>query len=293
LEAGGVSTRVLEAGGGGPAPPGDGRRPKAGASNVPDVLLLHGIPTNADLWRHVMAALAPTHHVIAPDLPGLGYADRPRGFDYSFIGLGRWLGAFVDTIGLKAFHLGIHDLGGPVGMVFVRDRIAQVRSLLVYNTVMLAGFRPVKIVRRTLRPKVLGELLLSWPLLPLFVRIMARLGNARRPLDAAEFRARYVRPIEEHPDGKRVALKMFRAMDGEHLRGCIETVRDSRIPVRIIWARKDPFLTPRGGERIHAALPGSELHWIENASHFLQDDAPEEVARLSVEFLRGVESGPR
>jgi len=48
-------------------------------------------------------------------LPGLGLADRPATFDYSWTGLGRFCAAAVDALGLDRFHLVVHDIGGPAG----------------------------------------------------------------------------------------------------------------------------------------------------------------------------------
>ena len=52
---------------------------------------------------------------IAFDLPGLGLADRPATFDYTWTGLGRFRAAAVDALGLDRFHLVVHDIGGPAG----------------------------------------------------------------------------------------------------------------------------------------------------------------------------------
>jgi haloalkane dehalogenase len=50
---------------------------------------------------------------IAFDLPGLGLADRPPDFDYSWTGLGRFAAAVVDALGLDHCHLVVHDIGAP------------------------------------------------------------------------------------------------------------------------------------------------------------------------------------
>lgn len=47
------------------------------------------------------------------DLPGLGLAARPKDFDYTWTGLGRFAAAAVDRLGLQRLHLVIHDIGGP------------------------------------------------------------------------------------------------------------------------------------------------------------------------------------
>ena len=75
FEAGGVRSFVREQGTG------------------PAVVLLHGVPASSFLYRKVIPRLADQGlRAIAFDFPGLGLADRPRDFDYTWSGLARWLG---------------------------------------------------------------------------------------------------------------------------------------------------------------------------------------------------------
>ena len=99
FEAGGVRSFVREHGEG------------------PNVVLLHGIPASSFLYRKVIPRLADQGlRAIALDFPGLGLADRPERFDYSWSGLSRWLGEAIDALGLDRCHLVVHDIGGPIGV---------------------------------------------------------------------------------------------------------------------------------------------------------------------------------
>ena len=85
-----------------------------GAGEV--VVCLHGVPASYFLYRKVLRELAARGlRGIAFDLPGLGLADRPATFDYTWTGLGRFRAAAVDALGLDRFHLVVHDIGGPAG----------------------------------------------------------------------------------------------------------------------------------------------------------------------------------
>lgn len=80
------------------------------------VLWLHGVRASSFLYRKVLAELAARGlRGVAFDLPGLGLADRPADFDYSWTGLGGSCAQAVNTLGLERFHLVVHDIGGPVG----------------------------------------------------------------------------------------------------------------------------------------------------------------------------------
>ena len=84
FDADGVQSFVAEAGSGEP------------------VLCLHGVPASAFLYRKVIAELAALGlRGMAIDLPGLGLADRPARFDYSWSGLGRFCVDAVDALELE------------------------------------------------------------------------------------------------------------------------------------------------------------------------------------------------
>ena len=73
---------------------------------------------------------------IAFDLPGLGLAERPTDFDYTWTGLGRFALAAVDALGLDRFHLVVHDIGGPVGFELASAIPQRVASLTFLNTLV-------------------------------------------------------------------------------------------------------------------------------------------------------------
>jgi len=78
----GLNTRYFEEG------------PSEERGGVP-AIMLHGssLGSSADVFRRNVAALGKQGRAIAFDLPGLGLAERPRDFDYTWTGLGRWTGA--------------------------------------------------------------------------------------------------------------------------------------------------------------------------------------------------------
>src|ERR671919_2590756 len=88
FEAAGVTSFVLDDGDGDP------------------VVCLHGVPASCFLYRKVLPELAARGlRGIAFDLPGLGLADRPQDFDYTWTGLGRWCVATAAALELERFHL--------------------------------------------------------------------------------------------------------------------------------------------------------------------------------------------
>lgn len=101
------------------------------------VVCLHGVPSSAFLYRKLVPELAQRGmRGIAFDLPGLGLADRPADFDYSWTGLGRFAVAAVDALDLDRFHLVVHDIGGPVGFEVAAQLTDRVASMTILNTMV-------------------------------------------------------------------------------------------------------------------------------------------------------------
>ena len=101
------------------------------------VVCIHGVPASAFLYRKVVGELATRGmRGVAFDLPGLGLAERPEGFDYRWTGLGRFCVAAVDALGLDRFHLVVHDIGGPVGFELAAAMPERIASLTILNTLI-------------------------------------------------------------------------------------------------------------------------------------------------------------
>src|SRR5919106_194640 len=122
-------------------PPGAGSRPVgcavSSASRARDPM------SCSCTYRKVVGPLADQGvRAVALDLPGLGLADRPERFDYSWSGLARWLGSAVDALELDRCHLVVHDIGGPIGCEWAIRNPERVHSLTALNMMLeVAGFR--------------------------------------------------------------------------------------------------------------------------------------------------------
>lgn len=252
------------------------------------VLCLHGVPTSAFLYRKVVAQLA-RHGLrgIAVDLPGLGLADRPEAFDYSWSGLGAWSLRAVDALGLDRFHLIVHDIGGPVGFDLVARAPERVASLTVLNTVTrVASFRRPAVMEPFAR-RGIGELYLRALTPVAFEQLMRRQGVVS-PVPADELRA-YV-PLLKRVDGGRAFLRIMRGFERtEAFETRILDALDRRaFPAQVLWGEHDPALPLRThGEHARHAL-GLDRVISLPGRHFVQEDAPEAIA----EHVAALAAGP-
>ncbi len=258
--AAGVESFVLEVGKGDP------------------VVLMHGVPVSSYLYRRLAPELAGRGlRGVAFDLPGLGLAQRPERFDYTWSGLGRWAGAAIDALGIERCHLVVHDIGGPVGLEWAVRNPGRVLSLTALDTLVdVASFhRPWPMHPFSIRG--IGELWLRGPK-PVFHQIYYLTGIAdRSAVPRAEVAAHF--EMLRSVDGGRAFLKIMRGFElsEEKERFYFEGLRGRAYPAQVIWGSEDRML---GESRRLAAMRALEVGeaTILPARHFLQEDQPVAIA---------------
>ena len=254
----------------------------------PPVVLMHGVPSSSFLYRKTIDGLARRGmRGVAFDLPGMGLASRPEGFDYSWTGLGHFSIAAVDVLDLPRFHLVVHDIGGPIGLELAAAMPDRVASLTILNSpVCVASFsRPW--VMEPFAHRGLGDLWLRSMRPPFFVPLMYMIGlEDRSAMSRDEINA--YPALMKLGDGGRAFLKIMRGFEltAEKEDFYLSTLRAAPYPVQIVWGREDPALgVHTRGEQVRHVLPDAPFHKLP-AKHFLPEDQSETIADLIVELAR-------
>jgi pimeloyl-ACP methyl ester carboxylesterase len=103
----------------------------AGEAAKPAVLLLHGSPSSARMFREVIPELSQAAYVIAPDLPGFGESDVLQ--SPSFPALGQAISELLDRLSIGPRFIYLHDYGAPVGLHIAMQAPERVLGLIVQN----------------------------------------------------------------------------------------------------------------------------------------------------------------
>ncbi len=254
----------------------------------PTVLCIHGVPSSSFGYRKLLAALGERGlRGVSFDLPGLGLADRPSGFDYSFTGLGSWCDAAVRALGLDRFHLVIHDLGGPVGLELAAARPERLRSLTILNTIILvAGFKKPWVMR-PFEWRGIGELYLATMNRFAFTRLMHLQGVLDRTALSPSEAGVYLELLRNR-DGGRAFLEIMRSFETTPEKEAlyVRTIRELQVPVQFIWGAEDPALTmERHGLPARSATGVEAFHRL-SARHFLQEEQAPAIAELIAGLVR-------
>lgn len=103
----------------------------AGEASGPALLLLHGTPNSARLFRAVVPALSQAAFVIAPDLPGHGESEPLPA--PSFPAIGQAISELLDSLRIGPRFIYLHDWGAPVGLQIAMQAPEKVLGLIVQN----------------------------------------------------------------------------------------------------------------------------------------------------------------
>ena len=267
FEAGGVGSFVREEGEGNP------------------VVLLHGVPVSSFLYRRVLPELADRGlRGVAFDFPGMGLAERPEGFDYSWSGLARWTGEAIEALGIERCHLVVHDIGGPIGFEWAIRNPGKVASLTALNTLVDAAsfHRPWPMHPFSIRG--VGEVWLRSMVRPAFRQIYYLVGvGDRAAVPAAEVDAHHALLMRE--DRGRAFLKIMRGFELSEAkeRFFFEGLADRPYPAQVVWGERDRMLDERRRHEVQRAL-GVEDATLLPAKHFLQEDQAPAVAAAIASF---------
>lgn len=239
----------------------------------PEVVLLHGVPTSSFLYRKVIPRLADQGlRAIAFDFPGLGLADRPERFDYTWSGLSRWVGAAIDALGVERCHLVVHDIGGPIGCEWAIRNPERVISLTALNTLMDPGAFRRPWTMQPFAMRGVGPLWLHATPAPVFAALFRLQGLLdRKAMSKAEI---YAYPeLVKRLDRGRAFLRIMRGFEltAEKSTFLADGLAQNHFPTRIVWGERDPAL---GLDQLEIAkrVMGVTDPVLLPAKHFLQED---------------------
>lgn len=244
------------------------------------VVLVHGFPSNSYIWRNVAPALARSHRVFVYDLPGQGQSERRDGMDVSDALQSGVLHDLLLYWDLKRPAAVLHDIGCGYGMMAYYfegsrfERIALISAAMMLPCVSVATQHAQKYLDayRTM-PVNLYELIAR-----------ARIASTTfKPMSEAAAAA-YMKPWLG-TEGQALWYNRVAQLSDDSIARLEARLGPLDVPVRIIWGTKDTWIPVEQAARLQRYIKNADVRLIENAGHFLMEDAPEDTTRYLLEFL--------
>jgi haloalkane dehalogenase len=250
----------------------------------PPVLFLHGEPTWSYLWRRVIPPVRDAgFRCIAPDHAGFGRSDKPTDIGwYSYDRHTELAAQLLEHLDLREATVVVHDWGGPIGLRLAIERPDRIARMVILDSGLFTGEQQMSEAWHRFR-----EFVERTEDLP--ISMLVKNATARGMSDevAAAYDAPF--PAPESKAGARAFPLMLPI--SPHVPGAaagkrvLEALRGDTRPKLFLWADSDPILTFEVGERFAAAIGAEPPQKIDNASHFLQEDAGEEIGALIADWL--------
>ncbi|WIY03356.1 alpha/beta fold hydrolase [Amycolatopsis mongoliensis] len=274
-----------------------------GPDGVPAVYL-HGLGGSSTNWTDLAALLAPVAGGTAPDLPGFGYSEPEKGFDFSLQAHAAVVARHIEDAGAPVHLLG-NSMGGAIALLIAERRPELVKTLTLISPAM-PDRRP--------DPRRLSDPRMALAYLPLVgARVrgrLAALGPRERAAqviklcfaDPSRFpESRLDELAEEHgaraalawatPAMARSTFAIFRAWSTLGKASLWSAAPRVRAPTLVVWGRDDRVISVRRAMRTARVIPTARLLVLPRTGHVAQMERPIVVAKAVLGMWEHVEAG--
>jgi len=255
------------------------------AGRGPDLVLLHTLRTQLDMFQKIIPELIKDFTVYAPDYPGHGFSDIPR-TDYVPELFVNTIEKFLEELKIEKATLAGISIGGSIPLLIAAKHNPRVRNVISINPYDYAKGRGVE------RGNLVARLIFSLARIPVVGETVMRFRN--RLVERKIMEGGVSRP-DAFP--KEFLQQLWESgLRKDHYRGFINLIRNAarweqarhayaqiKIPVLLVYGDRD-WSRETERQRNCREIPGAKLETVINGGHFLSMDRPEEVIRLIKQY---------
>ena len=256
-----------------------------GERSNPTLVLIHGFTASLFVWHKVAPMLADADfHVIAVDLVGFGYSEKPRWFDYSIQAQARMVSRFMNLLGIGRATLVGSSYGGAVAMTIALDYPEFVEKLVLIDAVCNDEVLNHPILRLA-SIKGIGEVITPFLVdsrAMLRHRMRGTLSRSNHGLITEERVSNVIRPLAA-ADGHHSVLATSRNWSADRLQEDAYLINQ---PTLLIWGEEDTVIGIHNGHRLYDSILHSRFVVLKNCGHVPAEEKSELVSELVSEFCR-------
>jgi pimeloyl-ACP methyl ester carboxylesterase len=264
---------------------------EAGPKDAPTILLLHGLPSSSRMFQPLLARLADSYHLIAPDYPGYGHSDwpDPKQFDYTFDHIASVMHGFTLTVGLSRYTLYMQDYGGPVGFRMALAQPERVQALIVQDAVAHnEGLGANWATRRAFwADRQTNEEALRKNLLSMAATKTRHVGDDPNAelYDPDLWTDEYA--FLNSPGQAQIQSDLFYdyRTNVENYPKWQAWMQKTQPRLLVVWGKHDLSFDPGEPERYRKDVPKAQVH-VFDAGHFALDTKADEIAALVSDFMK-------
>jgi pimeloyl-ACP methyl ester carboxylesterase len=217
----------------------------------PAVVLLHGFASALETWNLLIPTLAQKHRVIALDLKGFGWTDRPEG-DYSPHAQAKLVLGLLDKLGVERAALVAHSWGSSVALTAAMHQPTRFTRIALYDAWVYEEQLPTMFVWA--RADGLGELLFD-----LFYKERPDDKLPQAYFDKSLITEKFMEEVENAMDRPGTVAAALAAVRGQRFAQIQDRYKTIQHPVLLLWGREDVVTTVPMGERLLRDLPHARM----------------------------------
>lgn len=246
--------------------------------NGEPLLLIHTVGQSLYTWRKVFPRLSEYYRVIAVDLLGHGYSDRPFTFDYTVEEYSESIRLFMDAIGVESAHIMAFSMGAMYALDFARKNPGRVGRMVLLAPGGLTPEMPLLV--RMMDSSLLGSIVCR---LYNFKSVQKLLEDSFFDLTniSEEMVREYYRPASD-PDGRRAIQLSVHNFDDHEV---IASLRDLSVDALILRGIEDKWRSDEDLQLIHTALSNAESAVIRNAGHLMHEEKWDKLLAAVLEYI--------
>ena len=244
----------------------------------PTALFVHGIATNAYLWRHVIDPLRGQRRCIAIDLPLHGQSPVTAEQDLSLAAPAAGLDDFCEVLGLTGIDLVANDTGGAIAQIFAARHPQRLATLTFTNCDTVDNLPP-----EAFKPMV--ELAAAGNLAPSAVAMFANLEAAAQisfasgyehldQIDRDVIRS-YLQPCFGTIERARQFERLLVFLEVGDLQAVMPQLRELTVPTLVVWGTGDVFFDVSWAYWLRDTIPGTtRVVTVDGARLFFPEERP-------------------
>lgn len=235
------------------------------ASDLPAVVLLHGMLGDVSNWTHTVGSLARNgYRVLVPLLP---VYDLPL-TQTSVTGLASYVRGFIKALEMDGVVIAGNSLGGHVALLYTLAYPQTVSALVLSGA---SGIYEVGMGTSTMRRRD---------------REYIRERAAFTFYDPVHATPELVDQVYDVVNNRGRALRLIRMARSTQAETVLDRIRNITIPTLLVWGREDAITPPDVAETFRQHITQSQLYFIEQCGHAPMMEHPETFDRLLLDFLR-------
>jgi pimeloyl-ACP methyl ester carboxylesterase len=245
------------------------------------IIMIHGITTSSFIWRNIQPTLAEKYDTIAVDLLGCGNSSKDLTVDYSIKNQASIIAALISDLNIQKIHIIGHDIGGGIAQILAVKHQELISDLILMNTIGY-NYWPVQPIT-TMRTPIFRQLAMMSLDMGMLGNLVKK-GLYKKESFTHEFKSLVWKEMADKKRRKSF-LHFAKCLNNQHLMEIASELKKINFPVLIIRGEGDLYLNNVITTRLGEDIPGSEVVKIKSGGHYIQEDEPELLTSLIINFF--------